>query len=298
MTYFRVITVITIISISSFLYFSTFAKVGNQPTHHANHSPLQKTYMLKQQTSELTSLETLSTERDEVLALWNKFDGEASEWGEKVPGVKNRMATDEKLIALTFDACGGSLGAGYDEVLITFLREEKIPATLFVNARWIDTNEEQFKQLAADPLFSIQNHGTDHLPLSIHGKSAWGIEGTNSVEDVIDEVMENQKLIYQFTNETPAFFRSGTAFYDEIAVEIVQDLGLEAVNYDILGDAGATYSAAQVKQALLQSQEGSIPLLHMNQPNSGTAEGVQQAIPQLKEAGFEFVLLEDYELVE
>ena len=29
------------------------------------------------------------------------------EWGEKVTGVKTRLGTNQKVIALTFDACGG-----------------------------------------------------------------------------------------------------------------------------------------------------------------------------------------------
>lgn len=78
-----------------------------------------------------------------------------------------------------------------------------------------------------------------------------------------------------------------------MAVEIVQQLGMSVVNYDILGDAGATFSANQVKQALLSSKPGSIVLLHMNQPSSGTAEGVKMAIPLLRDQGFRFVTLDE-----
>src|SRR5690625_4206880 len=63
------------------------------------------------------------------------------EWGEQVTGVKTRFQTDEKEIALTFDACGGDYGSGYDTHLIEFLRTAKVPATLFVNERWIFENE-------------------------------------------------------------------------------------------------------------------------------------------------------------
>ncbi|MBU9713779.1 polysaccharide deacetylase family protein [Evansella tamaricis] len=229
---------------------------------------------------------------------WNTKTLTASEWGEKIPKVRNRMNTDQKVIALTFDACGGPYGSGYDEKLISFLREEQIPATLFINARWIHENEEIFIDLSKDELFSIENHGTEHLPLSIHGKTAWGISGTTSVNEVINEVMDNQYLIFEITGRYPSFFRSGTAFYDDISVQIVEDLGMKAVNYDILGDAGATFSAEQVKNALIHSNPGSIALLHMNQPSSGTAQGVIDAIPLLKERGFKFVHLTDYELIE
>ncbi|MBM7096335.1 polysaccharide deacetylase family protein [Bacillus sp. H-16] len=220
------------------------------------------------------------------------------EWGENVSGVKNRLDTDEDVIALTFDACGGPFGSSYDHSLITFLREHEIPATLFINLRWIDENEEIFLELAEDPLFRIENHGSEHLPLSVNGNGAWGINGTASPEEVIDEVMLNQERILEMTGQAPRYFRSGTAHYDEKAVEIVENLGLTVVNYDVLGDAGATFSASGVEEALLSSRAGSIPLLHMNQPSSGTAEGVKQAVPQLQEAGITFVHLDQYELSE
>lgn len=228
----------------------------------------------------------------EILEKWETGAIEPGNWGEHVAGVKNRLDTDEKIIALTFDACGGSYGSGYDEELIEFLKAEEIPATLFFNSRWIEANEATFLELAENPLFSVQNHGSKHVPLSVTGRSAWGIDGTSSVAEVIDEVMKNQQVIKKMTGKSPELFRSGTAHYDEASVQITADLGLTVVNYDILGDAGATFSAEEVEQALLQSGAGSIPLLHMNQPGSGTAEGVINAVPQLIEQGYSFVKLD------
>ncbi|MDT8860933.1 polysaccharide deacetylase family protein [Alkalihalobacillus sp. MEB130] len=219
-------------------------------------------------------------------------DRKPKQWGEKVDGVKTHMVTDEKVIALTFDACGGPYGNGYDEELIAFLRQEQVPATLFINERWIIEHEELFLNLANDPLFQIENHGTAHVPLSVTGKSAWGIDGTLTPEEVKEEVLGNQHTIQNLTGQAPTLFRSGTAFYDEVAVEIVQELGLEVVNFDVLGDAGATFSATEVHQAISKATSGSIVLLHMNQPQSGTAEGVKMAVQDLREKGYEFVTLD------
>jgi peptidoglycan/xylan/chitin deacetylase (PgdA/CDA1 family) len=204
-----------------------------------------------------------------------------------------RLPTTNRVVALTLDACGGPRGSGYDGELIENLRRERVPATLFVNARWIEANPRKFRKLTADPLFEIANHGTEHRPLSVTGRSAYGIDGTSSVAQVIDEVAINQRLINQFT-DAPAFFRSGTAYYDDVAVRVVNDLGLQVVNFDVLGDAGATYSAAQVVDAMLSSKPGSIILAHMNRPDSGTAEGIQAALPKLSLLGFRFVHLSEY----
>lgn len=230
--------------------------------------------------------------KPEVIDL-NLFDRAPTQWGEFVTGVKTRIKTDEQQLALTFDACGGNHGNGYDEELISFLRTENIPATLFVNERWIHANETLFLELAADPLFQIENHGTHHAPLSVNGGKAWGIPATQSPQEAHDEMMQNHETVQALTGKEMKLFRSGTAFYDEVAVDLANTLGYEVVNFDILGDAGATYSSEQVKTALLNAKTGSIALMHMNQPKSGTAQGVKQAVPLLQALGFEFVLLEN-----
>ncbi|UKS25302.1 polysaccharide deacetylase family protein [Paenibacillus sp. HWE-109] len=215
-------------------------------------------------------------------------------WGERVAGVRTHMVTKEQVIALTFDACGGKEGSGYDRKLIEYLIKEKIPATLFINARWIAANPEVFAELAANPLFEIENHGTEHRPLSVNGRLAYGIAGTKSVSEVIHEVTDNADQIEKLTGRRPLFFRSGTAYYDDVAASIVHDLGAQLAGYNLLGDAGATYNTEQVYRALLQAKSGSIVLAHMNHPEKDTAEGVIKAIPELQKAGFHFVQLATY----
>lgn len=211
-----------------------------------------------------------------------------------MPRVVARLPTSDRVVALTLDACGGRSGSGYDAELIQTLRHQRVPATLFVNARWIEANPRKFRQLAADPLFEIANHGTEHRPLSVTGRSVYGIKGTRTVGQVVDEVGVNQRLITKLTGAAPAFFRSGTAYYDDVAVRVVNDLGLQVVNFDVLGDAGATYSADQVADAMLSSKPGSIILAHMNRPEGGTAEGIDAALPRLNRRGFRFVRLSEY----
>jgi peptidoglycan/xylan/chitin deacetylase (PgdA/CDA1 family) len=224
-------------------------------------------------------------------------DVEPTEWGERVTGVRTRLDTTAAVVALTFDACGGGGGSGYDAALIEHLRDEAVPATLFVNARWLREHPDVVVDLAADPLFELANHGTEHRPLSVDGRGVYGIRGTRSVDEVVEEVLSCQRLLTELTGDTPRFFRSGTAYYDEVAVEVVRQLGLEVAGFDVLGDAGATFSAGQVEQALLGSSAGSVALLHMNHPGSGTAAGVAAAIPTLRDRGFSFARLSEHGMV-
>src|SRR5690625_164928 len=150
------------------------------------------------------------------------YDHTPKEWGEQVTGVKTRFITDKKEMALTFDACGGVGSDGYDAELIEFLRQEEIPATLFISDLWIKANKDLFLELSDDPLFQIENHGTRHKPLSVNGGEAWGIEATNSPDEVFSEIMTNHNTVNELTGREMTLFRSGTAFYDEIAVEIAE----------------------------------------------------------------------------
>jgi peptidoglycan/xylan/chitin deacetylase (PgdA/CDA1 family) len=176
------------------------------------------------------------------------------------------------------------------------LIQERVPATLFINSRWIDKNPEIFKQLAANRLFEIENHGYQHKPCSVTGQSIYDIKGTASPGEVFDEIEKNGQKILQLTGRQPKYYRSGTAYYDEVAVEIAGALGYQVVGFSVLGDRGATYSVAQVKAALLTAESGSIIICHMNHPEKETAEGVIAAVPELKKRGFRFVRLSDYNL--
>jgi peptidoglycan/xylan/chitin deacetylase (PgdA/CDA1 family) len=225
------------------------------------------------------------------------FSGKSpKEWGEVVKGVKTRLGTNQTVIALTFDACGGPRGSGYDAKLINYLKSEKIPATLFISGRWIDANPEIFKELAKEPLFEIENHGLNHKPCSVNGRSAYGIAGTKGVDKIFDEIEQNATKIETLTSRKPKYYRPGTAHSDEICVEIANTLGYEVVNFSVRGDAGATYTKIRVKEALLNARPSSIILMHMNHPEGETAEGVIEVIPELTKRGFGFVKLSDCNL--
>ncbi|SEN98816.1 Peptidoglycan/xylan/chitin deacetylase, PgdA/CDA1 family [Amphibacillus marinus] len=215
-------------------------------------------------------------------------------WGENIDGVVTEIDTDDKVIALTFDACDSTPDT-YDEDLIDFLIEEQIPATLFINARWIEEYKDDFTDLADNPLFEIANHGYDHKPLSVTGESAYGISGTENPAEVFDEVYKNQQLITEHTGKSPDYFRSGTAYYDNIAVKIVEFLGLTAVNYNVLGDAGGTFNKDQIVSTFESAQEGSIFLFHMNKPNSDISSGVIEGVQMLIDKGYDFVQLGEYD---
>ena len=248
---------------------------------------------------ELPSSEPLLSElSDEELVVYmeSKYEHRTVRtFGENIEGVYTSIDTNQKIIALTFDACGGVNGCAYDEELISYLIEMSIPATLFINRRWMEENKEAMKRIAQNDLFEIENHGYAHKPLSVDGRSAYGIRGTEGIKDVIGEIMMNQEAISALTGRSPKYFRSGTAHYDDIALDILNELDLKAVNFDVLGDAGATFNKEQMIQSARCAENGSIILYHMNHPNREIAEGIKIVVPMLMDMGYNFVKLSDYD---
>ncbi|HCL79243.1 MAG TPA: polysaccharide deacetylase [Synergistaceae bacterium] len=229
-----------------------------------------------------------------MLSSWSaQTSADTSEWGQSVPGVLRRFVPKGREIALTFDACGGPKGSAVDRELLDLLRREKIPATLFISGRWLEKNEGTARELAADPLFLVANHGLNHRPLSVSGRSAYRIQGTRSPDEVRREIGENAALLAGLTGTTTTLFRSGTNHYDEAAVRLAEAMGHKVVGYTLNGDGGATSPRKRIVDGLLALTGGEIVLFHMNRPEGATFEGLRDALPELKRRGFRFILLSD-----
>lgn len=232
-------------------------------------------------------------------AIVEKFKHEMpGKFGEFVKGVDEDILTTKNILALTFDACGGPSGDGFDAELIQYLRRNHIPATLFVTGLWIDANKEEFLALSRDTLFEIENHGLLHRPCSVDGESLYGIRGTSNVNQAVDEVELNARKIYFYTGRKPIFYRSATAATDEECARIAFELKEQIVSYDILsGDAVKGTSANAICKNLIKSPTpGAIIIMHMNHPERNGYEGLKLALPVLLKQGFTFVKLEHHPL--
>lgn len=215
-----------------------------------------------------------------------------AQFSEHQPGIvdKIEVKTDKKILFLTLDACNGKFSTP-DMKLIEFLDRNNIRATLFINSEFLEKNKKLIKKLSKSRNFSIQNHGTRHIPASIDGKSIYGIKGTESREKLIEEVQYCDKTVTDIIGIKPKWYRSGTAYYDTESIEIIKDLGYNIAGFAITIDEGATLPSGKVEEKMLKSKNGDILLAHLNHPESGTREGIIKAIKILKELGFYFELL-------
>ncbi|MDR2769896.1 MAG: polysaccharide deacetylase family protein [Rickettsiales bacterium] len=207
-------------------------------------------------------------------------------WGSHGAGIVDRIGGDKK-IYLTLDACGGK----HDRKLIEFLRAEKIPATLFMTGAWIGANRKAAEELAADPLFLIQNHGAEHRPASVSGRAAYKIAGAKDEAGFRAELDGGARAVASIGACPPKWYRSGTAFYDDGALALLAASRIAAAGFAISADAGATLPPRAVYAAAVKAKGGDIILAHMNKPESGTREGLARAVVELKKRGFAFALL-------
>jgi peptidoglycan/xylan/chitin deacetylase (PgdA/CDA1 family) len=243
-------------------------------------------------------VDTTNPARD-YLALRDRMIKEFSlmppgRFGAFLPGVVKKVATQDKGIALTFDACGGK-GRGYNAKLISLLRQTKTPATLFVTGLWINENPAIFRELAKDPLFEIENHGLHHRVCGVRGEEKFGVMGTNNVGEVVDEMELNARKIAAITGRRPTYIRSATTYADEAAVKIAQRLGMEMVSYSVLpGDADPSVTADVQRDNILNgARRGAVVLMHVNHPGRHEEDALREAIPNLKAQGYTFVKLSD-----
>jgi peptidoglycan/xylan/chitin deacetylase (PgdA/CDA1 family) len=198
-------------------------------------------------------------------------------WGLSLPGTATTLNAGEAGIALTFDCCGGPGGNAWDAKLLDVLRSNATRAMFFLNSRWVQANPALAREIAGDPLFELGNHGTR----------------TRNAGEVYDEIMGNQDVLATVTGKVPRFFRPGTAYFDDVSVQMVRALGLIPTDFSLNADGGATFPADIVDRTLKSAGDGDVVIAHANHPLGGTAAGFAKAIPVLKSRGAKFVSLSD-----
>ena len=242
----------------------------------------------------LGAADEYAVKRNDIVIKYGNL--KPKEFGMYISGVNTHIKTDKKIIALTFDACGGSGGKKFDKDLLDFLTSEKVPATLFITTSWIKLNEENFLQLQKNPLFDIQNHGYNHRPATVNGASAWGIRGTENAGVCYDEFEMSAREYQKRLGRRPMFYRSGTAYFDNVALMILAETGQRPMNFSgVIADADKDLSLKTVEKFIRQNiKPGAVLIMHFNHPGGKTLPAMKKMIPEIKAEGYEFVKLVDY----
>jgi peptidoglycan/xylan/chitin deacetylase (PgdA/CDA1 family) len=197
-------------------------------------------------------------------------------------------------VALTLDACSGK----YDDNLIEFLIQNRIPATIFATKKWLVRNPYGLSVIRAHlDLFDVENHGERHIPAVIGAdRTVYGIHGEPDVKHLRREVVEGARAVQKATGIAPHWYRDATAEYDPQAIVEIGKLGYKIAGFSVNADNGATLKEHTIEQRLRKVRGGDVIIAHMNRPASDTAKGLAAGLTYLRKAGFDFVRLDQVDL--
>jgi peptidoglycan/xylan/chitin deacetylase (PgdA/CDA1 family) len=169
-------------------------------------------------------------------------------------------------VALTFDLCPVRKGSGYDQALMDYLIEHRIPATLFMSGKWMAKHEEQVDHLLGVGFFEIGTHGEVHAHLPMHDAGAQRTEILGPV------TMLHEHYAHQAT-----LFRPPYGEYNDVTVDVVKALGLRFIQWNIeSGDPDPTLSAEQIlTRVAARVKPGSIIVFHANGKGKQTRQVIE-----------------------
>lgn len=182
--------------------------------------------------------------------------------------------TDEKKIAISFDAAWGSERT--DE-LLKILRDRNIKTTFFLVGIWVDKYPEKVREIAAEG-HEIGNHSTSHPHMS-----------KLSPEQIRKELEITQKKIEDLAGDRAVkLFRPPFGDYNDTLILTCKKLGYYPIQWDVDSldwkDLGAEH---MTKQVLGKVREGSIVLFHNDAKYTPAA--LPTILDKLIDEGYEIV---------
>jgi peptidoglycan/xylan/chitin deacetylase (PgdA/CDA1 family) len=214
----------------------------------------------------------------------------------------DHAATSQRVVALTFDAdmTPGMLAelkkrkiaSWYNEKVIATLRQQQVPATLFMTGLWIEAYGDVTRELSADPLFELGNHSYSHGAFHSPCYHLFPIKESNQAA----EVQKTDELLRKNTESYKKYFRFPGLCADAAAVKTVEDQGYTVIGGDVDGaDAFVNNPKWISSDVVANVHPGSIVVLHMHGgPNApGTAAALPDIIKRLRADGYTFVKVSD-----
>lgn len=183
------------------------------------------------------------------------------------------VETDEKAVALTFDAAWGA-----DKTLgiLETIEQKDAKATFFLVSFWADKYREELKKLAASDRIEIGTHSATHPYMSKLSKDKMALELSTSTE-----------LIESITGKKVELFRPPYGDYSDALLDTAKAQGLHTIQWDVDSLDWKNLSAEQITSRIVGGcRNGSIVLMH----NDGkhTLEALPSVIDGLRAKGYTF----------
>lgn len=208
--------------------------------------------------------------------------------------------SDLKYVAITLDYCELCTNInGYQTQVIKLLREENIPATLFISGKWMRSHPEITQQLIVDPLFEIGNHAWSHAnmaltPVEVIDRQVLATQMQYKL--LRDQIAQKALKVgleqeMKLVPEQPTLFRLPYGRCNEMALQRLQHLGLKVVQWSHVGLEGHLATEEECEAFVSKVENGSIILLHGNNVPKYTLNFLEKIIPLLRKKGFKFLMV-------
>lgn len=192
------------------------------------------------------------------------------------------VETEEKVVALTFDA---AWGADKTRGIIELLEKYDADGTFFLVGFWIDKYPEETKLIAEKGL-EIGNHSNNHLHMS------------KLQNDEIKKEIESVNVrLQELTGKTPKYFRPPFGEYDNKLLENVASLDMVGVQWSVDSLDWKGLSGEEIaKRVLSRVHNGAIILFHNNSDH--VLDALPIILPKLKADGYKCVSIDELVMTE
>jgi peptidoglycan/xylan/chitin deacetylase (PgdA/CDA1 family) len=194
------------------------------------------------------------------------------------------VETRKPEVAITFDACATRAQSnGFDKAVLDVLERERVPATIFVSGRWVETHPGAMAELTADALIEFGNHTYDHPHMS-----------RLPAAQIAQELDRTEAALGRYGRRSVAF-RPPFGDWNDLVMQIVAEHHLPFVTWDVVsGDPSAkTTTSGMIQTVVGKARAGSIIIFHINGRGWKTAEALPTILKDLRARGFRFVQLSE-----
>lgn len=185
------------------------------------------------------------------------------------------VETDEKKVALSFDAAWGNEDTGR---ILDILKEHNVHVTFFMTGEWVEKFPEDVKNIKAAG-HDLANHSENHKNMS-----------QLPDDDCQQELLKVHEKVKKLTGTDMELFRPPYGDYDDHVIQNAASCGYYTIQWDVDSLDWKDYGVDSIIKTVTEHKNlrnGSIILMHNGAKY--TAEALPKVIECLKEKGYEIV---------
>lgn len=183
------------------------------------------------------------------------------------------VKTDEKKVAISFDAAWGS---EYTDEILNILDKHNVKTTFFLVGFWVDRYPEMVKKIDARG-HEIGNHSSHHPHMS-----------KLSEKQITEELLNTEEKIKKITGKETMLFRPPFGDYNDRLIKTCRDNGYYTIQWDVDSLDWKELGVQPVVDRVTRNvKKGSIILFHNNAKY--VTEYLPLVLSRLQEQGYEIV---------